>query len=73
VLGEDGSLRLNPEDALALGIGTGGEVAVAGQRFACAASAEVPRGVCRIPTGFAAAADLPVTGQRIVIERVSHG
>ena len=73
VLGEDGALRVHPEDALALGIGTGGEVAIGGQRFVCTASAEVPRGMCRIPTGFAATADLPVSGQRIVIERVSHG
>ncbi|GMU42328.1 MAG: NADH-quinone oxidoreductase subunit G [Xanthomonadales bacterium PRO6] len=73
VIGEDGSLRLHPEDALALGIGQGGEVSWGGRRYSCTASAEVPRGVCRVATGFAANVALPVTGQRIVLEQVRHG
>ena len=73
VIGETGELRLHPQDALALGIGQSGEVSVGGQRHACVASADVPRGVCRVAAGFASTAALPVTGARIQIERVSHG
>jgi NADH-quinone oxidoreductase subunit G len=73
VLGESGELRLHPEDALALGIGQAGDVAVGGVRFACVASPEVPRGVCRVASGFASTAALPVTGARIQIERVKNG
>jgi len=73
VIGETGELRLHPQDALALGIGQSGEVDIAGQRHACTASPEVPRGVCRVPSGFASTAALPATGARIQIERVTHG
>ena len=73
VIGETGELRLNPEDALALGLGHGGDVSIGGQRYACTASPEVPRGVCRVSSGFASTAALPATGARIQIERVNHG
>ncbi len=73
VLGENGELRLHPQDALALGIGQSGEVKVGAQRVACVASPEVPRGVCRVASGFASTAALPVTGVRIQIERVKNG
>jgi len=73
VLGESGELRVHPEDAIALGLGQSGTVTVGGRSFACSASPEVPRGVCRVPSGFNSTAALPTTGQRIHIERVSHG
>ena len=73
VLAGDDSLALHPEDALALGVGQSSQVAIGGQRYACHASAEVPRGVCRVPSGYASTAALPATGQRIQIEQVSHG
>ena len=73
VLGENGELRLNPEDALALGIGQSATITIGGRSFACSSSTEVPRGVCRVPSGFDSTAALPTTGQRIHIERVNHG
>jgi NADH-quinone oxidoreductase subunit G len=73
VIGESGELRLHPQDALALGIGQSGEVSIGGQRHACSASSDVPRGVCRVPSGFASTAALPTTGARIQIERVTNG
>ncbi len=73
VIAESGELGIHPEDALALGLGHAGTVSIGGQRYRCIATDEVPRGVCRVPSAYAHTAALPVTGQRIQIERVSHG
>jgi NADH-quinone oxidoreductase subunit G len=73
VLGEDGALRIHPQDALGFGIGQAGEIRINGQTYPCVASAEVPRGVCRVASGFTSTAGLPPSGQRVLIERVNHG
>ena len=73
VLAGADSLALHPQDALELGIAQPSEITVAGHRYACHTSAEVPRGVCSVPSGYASTAALPATGQRIQIEQVNHG
>jgi len=72
-LGENGHLKLHPEDALALGIGQHGALKIDGVSYRCDASHLVPRGVCVVIGASAATAALPQTGERVQLTQVAHG
>ncbi len=72
-LGENGHLKLHPEDALALGIGQHGALHIGGVSYRCDASPLVPRGTCVVIGGTAATAALPQTGERVQLTQVAHG
>ena len=68
-----GQLLLNPEDALALGVGQSAQLEIGGRHYAAAASADVPKGALLVPQGLPETAELPLTGQAIAIDKVIHG
>ncbi len=62
---------LNPEDALALGLGHGAKARVAGVDVAVEISRNVPRGAVWIEAGYAETATLPPYGAAVDIARAS--
>ena len=73
VLAASPLLLLNPEDALALGVGQSAQLEIGGRHYAAAASADVPKGALLVPQGLPETAELPLTGQAIAIDKVIHG